>query len=366
MRILDRYILRAVLNLFFSCLFIFLFLYCIIDTFTHLDDLLKQRVPIMLLLQYYAAYLPFIFVEVAPFAGLLAMLYTFGRLNRDNEIIAMRASGLSVFQITRTVLVFGTILSLLIFWCNDSVVPRASVFALKVKEQMDTSGKEPKPKPHEMVDHLSMYGQGNRLFFVNNFSFDNATMEGITILEHDAHQNITKKIVANKGVYIDHVWHFYQSDTFVFDENGQIKGEPQYMEEELMNIPETPRDFLEQRQRPDQMSYRQLEGYLRKLSKSGAVGVIRKLQVDLYRKVAKPLTALISIILAIPFSLMMRKRATGLSSIGISILVGFLYYVLDPVSAAFGYAGYLSPFFAASSAHILVLLSSLYLIQRIP
>jgi len=137
MRILDRYILKSVLAIFVSCIFIFLFLYVIIDILCHLDDILKQQVNLSLLTQYYLSYLPIMLVQVAPFACLLATLYTFGKLNHNNEIIAMRSSGLSIFQITKTVIIFGLIVSLFIFWVNDRFVPPSLVFTQKIKIQIE-------------------------------------------------------------------------------------------------------------------------------------------------------------------------------------------------------------------------------------
>jgi lipopolysaccharide export system permease protein len=366
MRILDRYILKMVLSLFFSCLFTFLFLYIIVDVFSHLEDILKQQVNPTLLRQYYLSYLPIIFVRIAPIACLLSVLYTFGKLNRDNEIIAMRSSGLSIFQISHTVIIFGIIISVLVFWINDKFVPSSLLLNQKIKDQMESGEKKIKEREHEVISNLSMYGLKNRLFFVNKFSLATNTMEGIVILEHDEHQNITRKIVANKGVYADGLWKFYQNITYDFDENSQIKGEPLYMEEEIMPIPETPAEFLDQRQLADFMNISQLDTYIWKLSKSGATTVIRNLKVELYQRFSAPLTSIIIILLGIPFSLKMKKRATGLSSIGLSIMVGFLYYVLSAISIAFGKSGILLPFLSAALSPLCGFIFSLYLINTLP
>ena len=366
MRILDRYILKSVLNIFFTCLFTFLLLYVIIDIFSRLEDILKQKMAFEALLQYYLAYQPVIFIQVVPFAGLLATLYTFGKLNRDNEIIAMRASGMSIFQVSKTVIIFGAILSLLIFWMGDKLVPLSLAAQKKFIEQLDSWKKPQNKEQPQVISNLSMYGIKNRLFFVNKFSLAEKSMEGITILEHDEHQNITKKVVANSGVFKDGVWMFYHCITYNFDANGQISDEPQYFQEEMMTIPETPQDFFTQRQHPDSMTIAQLEDYLWKLSKSGAVGVIRNLKVDLYQKFTAPLMSLIMIMIAIPFSFMMRRRSTGMSSLGISILVGFLYYVLNAVSIALGKAGVAPPIIAASLSHLLFFIFSVCLIFRLP
>jgi lipopolysaccharide export system permease protein len=295
MLILDRYILKSVLNIFLVCLLTFLFLYVIIDLFANLEDILQQQINLKILIQYYISYLPIIFVQVAPIACLLSTLYTFGKLNRDNEIIAMRAAGLSVLQITKTVILLGFVISMVIFWASDRMVPQALSLNQKIRDEMGAMSKKKPEKQIEVINNLSMYGMRNRLFFVSKFTPQDNSMEGITILEHDEHQNLTKKIVANKGQYIDGLWHYYQVITYTFGEAGQTINEPQYMLEEIMSIPESPYEFLTQRQKPEFMTIAQLDDYIWKLSKSGASTVIRNLKVDLYQRFSSPFTTLVII-----------------------------------------------------------------------
>ncbi|MGA2775696.1 MAG: LptF/LptG family permease [Candidatus Omnitrophota bacterium] len=365
MRILDRYILKSTLSIFVTCVFIFLFLYVVIDLLTNLEDLIKMHIHFNVLAKYYLLNLPFMFVKVAPFACLLSTLYTFSRLNHNNEIIAMRSSGLSVLHISKTLLMLGLLVSLLVFWLNGRIMPQALAQAQRIKSQFEEVRK-PKEKKQEILNNLCMYGLRNRLFFINKFYTATNTMQGIIILEHDEHQNLIKKVVANRGIYQDGLWKFSQSITYNFDANGQIINEPIYMEEEIMSIPETPRDFISQRQHLEQMTIKDLDDYIWKLSRSGATTVVRNLKIDLYQKYTAPFTSLIIIILGIPFSLIMRRRAAGLSSIGISIMVGFLYYILDAVCITFGKGGLLPPLAAASLSHVIALSVGIYMIRSIP
>jgi lipopolysaccharide export system permease protein len=133
-----------------------------------------------------------------------------------------------------------------------------------------------------------------------------------------------------------------------------------------MTISETPKDFLTQRQRPDIMTTSQLQDYLWKLSKSGAKSVIKRIKVELYQRFALPFTNIVIILLGIPFALKMQKRATGIASLGISIIMGFLYYVLNAVSIALGMAGKLPPFLAAFLSHIIAFSFSIYMISKLP
>ncbi|MCX5706659.1 MAG: LPS export ABC transporter permease LptG [Candidatus Omnitrophica bacterium] len=365
MRILDRYILKSVVSIFITCIFVFLFMYVVIDLLSRLDDILKQQVHYTLIIRYYLLYIPIMFVQIAPFACLLSTIYTFSKLNHTNEIIAMRASGLSIFYLAKTVLIFGLLISLFIFWLNDRIVPRSLDLTQKIKLQMGEGSKK-KEKKQDAITNLSMYGLKNRLFFINRFYPDKNTMEGITILEHNEQQDITRKIVANKGIYENGFWKFLQSITYTFDQNGQMMDDPQFLEEEIMIIPETPRDFLTQRQKPELMTINQLDNYIWKLSKSGARTLIRNLKIDLYQRYTTPFISLIIILLGIPFSLGMHRKATGLSSVGFSIMLGFLYYILDAICIALGKGGALPPLISASLSHIVALGIGLYLINDLP
>lgn len=302
-------------------------------------------------------------MQITPIACLLATLYAFGTLARHNEIIAMRTSGLSIMQITASLIAFSILMSIAVFMINEKVVPSSWGLVEKVKMQMQEKPKEKEVK--EIIRNLSLYGLKNRLFFANKFSLADNTMEGITVLGQDEHHNVIKKIVANKGTWHGGLWTFYQSLTYNFDENGQIKGEPRYLEEEVMDITENPRDFLKQRRNPETMNIAELNDYIYRLSKGGTDAIARNFQVDLYQRFLFPFTSLVITIVGIPFALRIKGRVTTLSSFGISFILGFLYYMFNAISLAFGKAGFLPPVFAASLGHLVFLFLGLYLISEI-
>ena len=91
MKIIDRYITREFLLPFFFCLVVFTTLYIVIDLFSRLEDITQRHIEISILLQYYLAFLPIIFVRTAPVAVLLSTLYVLGDLTKYNEITAFKA-----------------------------------------------------------------------------------------------------------------------------------------------------------------------------------------------------------------------------------------------------------------------------------
>ena len=365
MRILDRYILKSILGIFLECLAVFFLLYVIIDVFSHLEEILNQRLDLRVLLYYYFSFLPIIFVRVVPVACLLSTLYTFGILNRNNEIIAMRAAGLSVLQITKTMIVLGLLVSIFVFWLNDRITPHALMGTETIKRQLQMQDKKSKEKAASVINNVYVLGLKNRLFSIDRFYPLIHTAEGIIIFEQDQNHNVIKKTFADRGVYKNGLWVFYKTITYNYGDNEAMP-EAEYREEEIMAIPETPEELLSQRQNPDFMDIKELDDYIWKLTKSGAVSVVQNFKVDFYARFFSPFTNIIIILLGIPFALKMKRRAGGLASVGLSIIVAFLYFVFDAVSIALGKSGILTPILAASLSHVIMLVFALILIMDLP
>jgi lipopolysaccharide export system permease protein len=91
------------------------------------QDILTKKVPFfqVALLIFYA--LPNIIALSAPFASLVGILMTIGRMASDNEILVMLSSGLSYKNIFLPVLIVGVVISLLSFLTNDVLLPAGTV-----------------------------------------------------------------------------------------------------------------------------------------------------------------------------------------------------------------------------------------------
>lgn len=362
MRLLDRYILKSVLAVFLGCFFAFVFLYIIADFISRLDDILKHHISFSLIFSYYLHSLPVMLTQTTPLAMVLASIYTFGRLNHDNELIVIRSSGLSLWQICLPVLTCGILVSASMLVVNEKVIPYSRMESEKIKAQLE--GESKAVSKEAVLNNLTFYGLENRLFFINSFDAKNGSMEGITILEHDRLQNLTAKITAKRGLYKDKLWIFYECTRLNFDLEGHISENSAYSEEGIMEISETPQDFLQQRKRAELMSSNQLKDYIRKLKKSGASGAVKSLLIDLYQRYASAFTTLALMLLGIPFSFVIRKRANIFTSLVTAFAMSFLYYVLNGISLAIGKAGFLLPSLSCWLVPIASSILALRLIRR--
>ncbi|MFH1655455.1 MAG: LptF/LptG family permease [Candidatus Omnitrophota bacterium] len=362
MRILDKYILKSVVSIFLGALFAFFFLYVIVDILGHLDEFIRDKVVIDIIRDYYVSFLPIIFVQTAPVAFLLAVLSTFSRLNVNNEIVAMRSAGINIWQLTRQTIFLACLISIFIFWVNEKLIPPAMQLSDKIKTEQIEGKKSAIQK--DRINNLAYFGLENRLFFINTFIPKELSMEGITVLEQDKNQELKKKIFALKGAWQKGKWSFYGTQIFSYDKTGFEESE--FFEEKIMDIPETPEDFLKQRIQVDYMNIKQLRNYLSKLSDSGAKTVIRNMNVDIQQKYSYPFSTLIIMFVGLPFALMIRKRkGMTFASFGICIAVGFLYYIVNAVSIALGKSGLFEPIISAWFANIIFLVLALILLKKI-
>ncbi|MBU0744744.1 MAG: LptF/LptG family permease, partial [Gammaproteobacteria bacterium] len=133
MKIINRYVFGEFLKPFAWCTILFLFLYYIIDLFENLDEIIKAKMPLYILADYYFSLSPFIFVKICPIIILLATIYTLSNLNRNNEIMAIKAIGINLWSIIWIFLTFGVILSSICFSINELVVPDSYTHALNIK-----------------------------------------------------------------------------------------------------------------------------------------------------------------------------------------------------------------------------------------
>ncbi|HEU5305665.1 MAG TPA: LptF/LptG family permease [Gemmatimonadales bacterium] len=126
MRLLSRYILRQLAAPFCFALAALTSLMLLSQIAKKFGALVGKGLPWSVIGEVFALSLPFIVAMTLPMAVLLAVLYTFSHLAADNEITAMRANGISVYQVLAPVLAWGAFMAAFNFAFVDQVLPRSN------------------------------------------------------------------------------------------------------------------------------------------------------------------------------------------------------------------------------------------------
>ncbi len=368
MRILDRYILKSILVTFAGTVFTFAFLFILIDLFSNLQDFIEKNVGLNVIIQYYISFLPSIIVQTSTMACLISVLFTYSSLNAHNEIIAIRASGMNFWQITRPALVFALLICALVFLVNEEFVPQSSMINQQIRDTQIKVVPSQKVLGKPLIHNLTFYGFKNRLFFIDTFDPNTNEISGITIIRQDHNQNLVEKIVALKAKWTGIAWKFFNCQITTYN-NALPNATPSSIRMsagKLMDIKETPKDFLRQRMDISSMNLRQLHGYIKRFSGSGARKTLNDLRVDLHEKITFPLRNFVIVLIGLPFALMSvgKRRAMTFTSIAIALVIGFLYYVSDAVGLALAKGGALLPWEGAWLTPILFTLLALFIIFR--
>ncbi|MFA5388366.1 MAG: LPS export ABC transporter permease LptG [Candidatus Omnitrophota bacterium] len=353
MRILDKYIAKYFILPLIYCLLVFVILYVIIDLFGRLDEVLKQNIHIGILWEYYLSMIPLIVSQTAPVASLISSIYVLGSLNKYGEITAMRAAGISIYRILAPFICVGIAVTIIMFGISERILPQSMRKAESIKENYMDSVDKNTSAARKNISNIALYGKNNRLIFIDNFDPSSKTAYGITILQQDKRDNVSLKINAHEARWAGRKWLFSSVLAYKLDRKGAVVGSPEFFQKRVLDM-ESPEDLISKGTNYEYMSYMDLSNYIKNFSETSPK-LIARLHVDLHQKISLPFASLVVILIGAGFALKIRQRgrASALVGIGMSIVIGFIYYAFMASFIALGKSGALPPFLSAHLANII-------------
>jgi LPS export ABC transporter permease LptG len=329
MSILDRYLVAEMLSPFALSLAIITLLLLINQLFLAADYVINKGAPALLVMRYLVLQLPALFYLAFPFASLCAVLLGFGRLAGDNEVTAMRTSGISVHRIALPCYVLGLILSLTSFGINESLAPYADRHAEDTFRQIMYHSTQPIIEP----DQFMRTPDGQHMIYVGSIDATSGVMHNIVIETFgnnpspDSMQASTGKQADGKIILQDGVYTKYGSDGLVTTQN-KFK---------TMEFPLGDSSVLYSGAfSPFAENSRQLKDEIKNLKASGED--TRNQEMILEQKYAMPVACLISILIAVPLSMMFGKYGRGVGAL-IAVAAVLLYYAAMAIGGALGKNG---------------------------
>jgi len=385
--ILDEYVMGSFLRNFALVLVSLTILFIIFTFFELIGDILRYRTPLVVVGDYLLNLVPFILNIVLPLCSLVAVLITFGALNRNSELTAMKATGISLYRIVAPMLVVATLLSGLLFIFDETYLPAANrrqeALLSEIKGKPAQTFLRPDRKWMSGQTGNSMSGQTGssvsgrttgpdsnqaeptRIFYYQFFDPDKNVFANITVFEFQPGTfNLTRRIFAQSARWDDNLngWVFEDGWQRTFQGESTASYKP-FTISTFPEIHEQPSYFKKEDRQSEQMSYKELATYINDLKQSGFDTM--RLRVQLNRKLAYPLMTLVLAILAIPFSLYAGKRG-GIAGVGTAIGVAICYWVIAGIFENLGDVNSLPAILAAWSPDLLFAIAGTYLLLRTP
>ncbi|NTV29264.1 MAG: YjgP/YjgQ family permease [Candidatus Omnitrophica bacterium] len=125
MRIIRNYILKESIVPFVMCLGVLTFIFLLGYLPQLANKVINQGVGLYSVSLALLYNIPILLSFTLPIASLATVILTFGRLSSDNEIIALRASGIPLTRLLMPLIILGLVLSLFLWLLNDRIIPHA-------------------------------------------------------------------------------------------------------------------------------------------------------------------------------------------------------------------------------------------------
>ncbi len=333
--------------------------------FELIGDILRNHTNLTTVGDYLVNLTPSMIYQITPLSVLLAVLVTFNLFNRSSELIAMKATGISLYRLVIPVLVIAAVLACGLFAFDQYYLPQANRKQEALRNIIKGKPAQTTLNPDQKwIVGQQHPGEPDRIFYYQFFDPDQNAFANLTLFEFDPVTfALTKRIFAERVAWDDnqHVWIFdhgwertMQGTNVSFHEFpgatfAEVREEPGYFKKENLQSQE--------------MNFGQLERYIGDLRQSGFDTM--RLRVQLYHKLAYPLVTIVMAVLAIPFALSMGRRGslTGVAW-GIGIALG--YWVAAGLFDAMGSSNLLPAAIAAWSPDVLFGLTGGYLLLRTP
>ena len=322
-------------------------IYVAVDFFERIDDFMEAKLPLSKALTFFFLKTPFVIVQILPVCILLAVLVVFGLMARNNEIVALKSSGVSIFYLLKPVIVIGLIFSILLFFFSEAIVPITmgkanQIWLREVRKESAVISKE-----------KNIWIKGNRLItHIAYFNPKIITVYGITLYQFDEKFRLIRRVDAEKGIFKQGPWlleHVMEQKLNQEDGNYKITFHAKLSE----TFDFAPDNLSQVIIKSEEMSFKELLEYIKKVELEGYNAAVYR--VDLYAKVAFPMVCIIMCMLGVGIAV----RGSVTKGLPVSIAYGvgitFLYWIFYSLCISLGYGEMLPPFFAAWTANFIFL-----------
>jgi lipopolysaccharide export LptBFGC system permease protein LptF len=397
---------------FIASSILFVVIMVLFEVMNQLNFLMRNKVAFATIFEMFFYKSFFQFTLISPAAALFAAIYTINKMARNNELIAVINSGMSIYRLAASLMIFGVLFSAFLVYFNDAVVFPAERKANTISDRIRHRG-----NPHSRsMSNVRLWGE-NGVFWKASF-YDHRQEELRNVIVVKLRENpgetlpisialnelqnravpVTRvQIVSNHGevefvtrtvrdindvAYLDDVrmlipqqfWLYrveaerarYNADRKGWDfSSGRIR---MYDRDRERVIPfesrffpfwDVPYDFEREGTKINAMTTREARAYVNKLEKMG--NARRKALVEYYLKFSFPLVNCIIIIIGLSFGGFSPKSVLVLSFF-IAVLIYLLYYTFMALGLSLGKLGAVSPLFGAWLGNIVFFILSMTLL----
>ncbi|MDX1701149.1 MAG: LptF/LptG family permease [Melioribacteraceae bacterium] len=336
----------------------FTLIFVVIDMMEKLDDFIDEDASIDIVLEYYFVFIPEIIRLMLPVSVLLGGLFTVGKLSTQNELTAIKSSGISFYRFTTPFMITTFIISLFAVYFGGYIVPEANKQRIYIERNYLKKGMV------KSGSNIYFQDDFNRIVSITYFNVKIQRANRISIQEFDKN-DITQMVsrIDARSMSFDSTkesWRLKDGIARYFYSNKDSVNEFSNLEIDYLNF--TPDEVIEKQKKPDEMTLDELDIYAYEQLKTGNDPT--RIRIEYHSRIAFGFASFVVILFGLTISANKRKGGTAIQ-FGINVLLTFIYLVFMKISQAFGKNGVLDPFITAWLANFLFMSAGLINLIRI-
>lgn len=351
--VVARHLGREFLRAFGLTMLAFMTIYLLADFFDRFPSLLAYEAGPTTVLRLFLYKLPVVVTHVTPLAVLAGGLIGLGILARHNEFVALRACGVSIWQVLAPLALLAVVISGATFAWNETVVPWSAhrwrqVLNQEIKQKRGAS---------VFMGREFWYHGGAGFYNVNRVAPRRKQLLGLTVYQLGSEFRPSRVIRADSATWTGEGWALRNPRTLEFgpERAREVAGVP-----DGFTLPETLEDFRVVSVEPEEFSY----GMLRdQIASHQAKGVdASESWVDLHLKLAMPIGSLVLMLVAVPLVAGGTRGSSLPAAVLLGFAIGFAYVMVLGFARALGQTGALPPLLAAWTSNAIFVLIGTYLL----
>lgn len=352
MRLLDKYILKQVITMFIMGVLVFSSIIFASDTFiTLIKQISQYGIPFKIAFIIIILHLPSVFVMTIPMGVLLSTVMTLNGLSLSSEITVMRACGIGLNRIAKPIFVFAIVMSFVSFLVNETIVPimtkQSTDLALYAFGQKNI----PEGKENFTFKEIQQGGKLKRLFYVGNCT--DGVLHNISVLDASK-ENTIQILQAKEGKTTPSGWSFQKGAIYTITDSDKNLDTTLFNDSTVSFGMDLTKEM--NRNLANERNFIQLLQFISEENRP-------ELRIDLYDKIALPLTTIVLVLIGVPLAIT-PPRVRYNRGFLFSILIIFAYYLIRALSISFGEAGALIPAIAAFMPNIILTIAGVVLYYR--
>ncbi|MCC6208868.1 MAG: LPS export ABC transporter permease LptG [Gammaproteobacteria bacterium] len=353
MKILDFYIGKAVIGGAILVMCVLLSLFAFIEFISELDNVGRGDYGAWEATRYVLLSVPRLTYELMPLAALIGSLIGLGVLAGSNELVIMRASGVSLARISWAAIKAGLLLVIFAIWVGEWVVADAEQSATTLRSTA-LAGKD------SLRTGDGFWTRDKRDFVKVRNVLPGGDLVDVHIYEFDAAHALWRVSSAKSATYDNGEWRLRKVSRSVISPEGvSIERLPKLtwrsqLKPDLLDVIAI---------KPDSLSASGLYRYIRYLRANGLSS--GRYELEFWTKIALPFATCVMVFAALPFVFgPLRSVGVGQRML-IGVLVGIGFYLFNQMVSYVGLVYDFNPLLSAVLPTLLLLAGAIFMMRRI-